>query len=281
MRWVPWQRPGFDLGLNLEVKYNENPNQRGIVLGGHGLFTWGDSAKECYEVTLEIIQKATDYLREKAGEAAFGGERIVALEADARLHFAEALMPALRGKLSQEQPKIGHFTDAPEVLEFVGSQRCAKLAAMGTSCPDHFLRTKICPLLIDIDPSETSPAQIIETLDDLFADYRDGYAAYYDRCKHPDSPAMRDPYPVVILVPGLGMFTFAKDKPTPRVSIEFYINAINVMRGATEISEYVGLPEQEAFNIEYWLLEEAKLKRQPPPKPLSGKIALITGGGGI
>ncbi len=278
--WVPWQRPGFDLGLNLEAKYNENPNQRGIVLGGHGLFTWGDSAKECYEVTLEIIQKATDYLREKADEAPFGGERIAALDADARLQFAQALMPALRGKLSHEQSKIGHFTDAPEVLEFVGSKRCAELAAMGTSCPDHFLRTKICPLLIDINPGETSPGQIIDTLDALFVDYRDGYTAYYERCKHSDSPAMRDPYPVVILVPGVGMFTFAKDKSTARVSSEFYINAINVMRGAADISEYVGLPEQEAFNIEYWLLEEAKLKRQPPPKSLTGKIALITGGAG-
>ena len=278
--WLPWQRPGFDLGLKLEAKYNENPGQRGIVLGGHGLFTWGDTAKESYETTLEIIQKATDYLAEHASDAPFGGERMTPLDESARRAYAEALMPTLRGKLSQQQPKIGHFTDAPEVLQFVGSNRCSELAMKGTSCPDHFLRTKIWPLLLDIDPQQTPADEALGMLDALFEDYAQKYTAYYERCKHADSPAIRDPYPVVVLVPGVGMFTFAKDKATARVSSEFYVNAINVMRGATDVSEYVGLDEQEAFNIEYWLLEEAKLKRQPAPKSLSGKVALITGGAG-
>ncbi len=278
--WLPWQRPGFDLGLKLEAKYNENPTQRGIVLGGHGLFTWGDTARESYETTLEIIQKATDYLADHATDAPFGGERITSLDEAARRAYAEALMPTLRGKLSQQQPKIGHFTDAPEVLQFVGSMRCSELAMKGTSCPDHFLRTKIWPLLLDVDPRRTPADEALAMLDALFEEYAQKYAAYYERCKHADSPAIRDPYPVVVLVPGIGMFTFAKDKATARVSSEFYVNAINVMRGATDVSEYVGLDEQEAFNIEYWLLEEAKLKRQPAPKSLSGKVALITGGAG-
>ena len=278
--WLPWQRPGFDLGLKLEAKYNENPNQRGILLGGHGLFTWGDTAKESYETTLEIIQKATDFLAAHASEAPFDGEHTAPLSEVARMTYAEALMPALRGKLSQQQSKIGHFTDAAEVLQFVGSNRCSELAMKGTSCPDHFLRTKIWPLLLDIDPRETPAGDAVGMLDALFEDYAKKYAEYYERCKQDDSPAIRDPYPVIVLVPGVGMFSFAKDKSTARVSSEFYVNAINVMRGATDISEYVGLNEQEAFDIEYWLLEEAKLQRQPAPKSLSGKVALITGGAG-
>jgi rhamnulose-1-phosphate aldolase/alcohol dehydrogenase len=278
--WIPWQRPGFDLGLKLEECYNQNPNQKGIILGGHGLFTWGDTAKECYHVTLEIIQKAMDYLAENASDAPFGGEKIATLGEDQRTAYVNALMPILRGKLSQQQSKIGHFTDAPEVLEFVGSNRCAELAAKGTSCPDHFLRTKICPLLIDVDPAQTNPEAVVETLDQLFEEYASNYGAYYDRCKRDTSPAIRDPYPVIVLLPGVGMFSFAKDKATARISSEFYVNAINVMRGATDVSDYVGLPEQEAFDIEYWLLEEAKLQRMPAPKSLSGKVALITGGAG-
>jgi len=278
--WVPWQRPGFDLGLKIEECYNQNPNQKGIILGGHGLFTWADTAKDCYHVTLEIIQKAMDYLAENATDAPFGGKRIGTLSEERRIEYATALMPIFRGKLSQQQSKIGHFTDAPEVLEFVGSNRCAELAAMGTSCPDHFLRTKICPLLIDVDPAQTTPEAVAETLEQLFEDYAANYGAYYDRCKHDNSPAVRDPYPIIILLPGVGMFGFAKDKATARISSEFYTNAINVMRGATDVSEYVGLPEQEAFDIEYWLLEEAKLQRMPAPKSLSGKVALITGGAG-
>ncbi len=278
--WVPWQRPGFDLGLKIEAKYHENPKRKGIILGSHGLFTWGDTAKECYATTLEIIQRAQDYLAAKASPAPFGGERIAPLAEIDRQRFAEAIMPLLRGKLSKEKLKIGHFTDAPEVLAFVGSKRCLELAAIGTSCPDHFLRTKIWPLAIDIDPRKTSVEEVAKQLDALFEEYRARYEAYYHRCKHPNSPAMRDPYPVVVLVPGIGMFTFVADKATARIAGEFYVNAINVMRGASDLSTYVGLPEQEAFDIEYWLLEEAKLKRMPAPKSLAGKVALITGGAG-
>lgn len=278
--WVPWKKPGFELGLMLEAEYNKNPEQKGIILGSHGLFTWGNTAKESYETTLEIIQKATDYLAANAQDAPFGGEINPALDADTRNSIAQTLMPIFRGKLSQDQNKIGHFNDSDTVLQFVGSADCRKLAAMGTSCPDHFLRTKICPLVVDVDPGEINDEAFIEKVDGLFAEYKAGYEAYYERCKHDNSPAIRDAYPVVILVPGVGMFTYAKDKATARISGEFYVNAINVMRGASAISDYTGLPEQEAFDIEYWLLEEAKLQRMPKPKELSGKVALVTGGAG-
>lgn len=278
--WVPWQRPGFELGLMLEAKYNENPDQKGIILASHGLFTWGDTAKECYETTLRIIQKATDYLASKAEDAPFGGETIAALSDDGRTAIAEKLMPILRGKLSQDQPKIGHFNDSAEVLQFVGSADCKKLAAMGTSCPDHFLRTKICPLVLDIAEGEIDDEAFLGKVEQAMEDYKKNYESYYERCKHDNSPGIRDAYPIVILVPGVGMFTYAKDKATARISGEFYVNAINVMRGASAISGYVSLPEQEAFDIEYWLLEEAKLQRMPQPKSLSGKVALVTGGAG-
>ena len=278
--WLPWQRPGFDLGLKLEAKFNENPQQKGIVLGGHGLFTWGDTAKESYETTLAIIQRAADYLAEHEPDAAFGGEKVQALAPDERRAYAATLMPALRGKLSKLEPKVAHFTDADTVLEFVNAQRAEELAAMGTSCPDHFLRTKIRPLFVDVDPRKTDAATLAGQLDERLEAYRKDYEAYYERCKHADSPAIRDPYPVVVLIPGVGMLTFAKDKATARIAAEFYVNAINVMRGATAVSEYVGLDEQEAFNIEYWLLEEAKLQRMPKPKALAGKIAIVTGGAG-
>lgn len=278
--WLPWQRPGFDLGLKLEAKYREDPDRRGVVLGGHGLFTWGDTAKECYDTTLEIIQKAADFLAANAEAEPFGGRRVAPLDPERRREYAAALLPALRGKLSALRPKIGHFNDAPEVLQFVCAARARELAALGTSCPDHFLRTKIRPLFIDEDPNTTPPSDVIAQLDGLLEQYRRDYEAYYTRCKRPDSPPMRDPYPVVILLPGVGMLTFANDKATARIAGEFYVNAINVMRGATAVSEYAGLPEQEAFNIEYWALEEAKLQRMPKPKSLSGRVAFITGGGG-
>lgn len=278
--WVGWRRPGFELGLELEAKYNENPNQKGIILASHGLFTWGNSAKESYETTLEIIQKATDYLASKAEDAPFGGEITATLSDDARTAIAEKLMPILRGKVSQDQPKIGHFNDSAEVLQFVGSARCKELAAMGTSCPDHFLRTKICPLVLDIAEGEIDDEAFLAKVEEDMEGYKKNYEAYYERCKHDNSPGIRDAYPIVVLVPGVGMFTYAKDKATARISGEFYVNAINVMRGASAISDYVSLPEQEAFDIEYWLLEEAKLQRMPQPKSLSGKVALVTGGAG-
>jgi rhamnulose-1-phosphate aldolase/alcohol dehydrogenase len=264
----------------LEAKYNENPDQKGIILGSHGLFTWGDTAKESYETTLEIIQKATDYLAEKAEDTPFGGEILAALNETERIKIAQKLMPVFRGKLSQNQPKIGHFNDSNVVLQFVGSKQCKELAAMGTSCPDHFLRTKICPLVLEITDGEIDDPAFVKKVEQAFEDYKKNYEAYYERCKHDDSPGIRDAYPIVILVPGVGMFTYAKDKATARISGEFYVNAINVMRGALAIGEYVGLPEQEAFDIEYWLLEEAKLQRMPKPKSLSGKVAMVTGGAG-
>ena len=271
--WLPWQRPGFDLGLKLGGVAQGNPGLSGVVLGGHGLFTWADDAKACYETTLRIIQRAQDWLDERQPGAVFGGARVAERPAAARRGAAVSLMPRLRGQIGAVEPKIGHFDDSPAVLEFVDSHQCGALAALGTSCPDHFLRTKIRPLVVDAEIDDDGLAGALK-------DYRADYGAYYERCRHPDSPPMRDANPVVYLVPGVGMLTFAKDKATARVASEFYVNAINVMRGASSVDAYVGLAEQEAFNIEYWLLEEAKLQRMPKPKSLAGRIALVTGGAG-
>ncbi|WP_206611588.1 bifunctional rhamnulose-1-phosphate aldolase/short-chain dehydrogenase [Falsirhodobacter deserti] len=276
--WLPWKKPGYELGLWLEDFCLKNPNAKGVVLESHGLFTWHDDAKACYELTLEIINKAIAWFEGKtAGVPAFGGAVREALPADARRAVAARLMPAIRGMVSGQQHMVGHFDDSEAVLQFVNARNMRDLAALGTSCPDHFLRTKIRPLVVEYD------GDVEATLRDLpeqVAAYREGYAAYYDRCKHADSPALRDPNAVVYLVPGVGMITFAKDKATARISAEFYVNAINVMRGASAVSEYQGLPEQEAFDIEYWLLEEAKLQRMPKPKSLAGRVALVTGGAG-
>jgi rhamnulose-1-phosphate aldolase/alcohol dehydrogenase len=277
MGYLPWQRPGFDLGLKLSKLANDNPHLVGVVLGGHGLFTWHDDAKTCYQLTLRIIQKAADWLEAKARKPAFEGEKVKSLPAEQRAAVAASLMPAIRGRIGRDQAKAGHFTDAPEVLEFVNSKALDRLAPLGTSCPDHFLRTKIRPLIV---PFSGDADAAIAALDGLIEAYRKDYAAYYERCKHPDSPAMRDPNAVIYLVPGVGMISFAADKATARIASEFYVNAINVMRGADGVDTYVGLPEQEAFNIEYWLLEEAKLQRMPKPKTLAGRVALITGGAG-
>lgn len=273
MGWLPWQRPGYDLGLKLSALARDNPQIRGAVLGGHGLFTWADDARSCYELTIEIIQKAQDWLESEKRGAVFGGARTASLVPSERRAKSAGLMPQIRGAIGRNEAKIGHVHDTPEVLEFVNSHRLDELAGLGTSCPDHFLRTKIRPLVL---PPDTDAAG----LDALLSQYRERYAAYYERCKHADSPAMRDPNPVIYLIPGTGMLGFAKDKATARIACEFYANAINVMRGASTVNSYVGLSEQEAFNIEYWLLEEAKLRRMPKPKSLSGRIALITGGAG-
>lgn len=278
--FLPWQRPGFDLGLKLGEMATRHPHYVGVVLGGHGLFTWAETSKACYEMTLRVIQQAADWLATHEQKPAFGGSKVEAASPEKRRAVAARLMPLIRGKISAAERKIGHFTDATEVLEFVNSNALTKLAPLGTSCPDHFLRTKIRPLLLPYDPVHDNLDEVIAGLDDILAAYRRDYAAYYQRCKHPDSPAMRDPNAVVYLVPGIGMFTFAKDKATARVAAEFYVNAINVMRGASGVSIYVGLAEQEAFNIEYWLLEEAKLQRMPKPKSLAGRIAYVTGGAG-
>lgn len=290
--WVEWQRPGFDLGLKLCKCLEENPGIRGIMLGSHGLFTWGDTAYESYINTLEVIERCADYIEEAVSKQAaiFGGQKIESSKKEDRLKQAASLAPILRGLCSENEKNpvstgkgmIGHFTDDERVLQYINSNDLERLAPMGTSCPDHFLRTKISPLVIGLQPGEdiSDVPSIKEKLQPQFAAYREMYAEYYNKCKHPNSPAIRDQNPVVILYPGIGMFTFAKDKQTARVAAEFYINAINVMRGAEAISEYTSLPRQEAFNIEYWLLEEAKLQRMPKPKALSGRVALITGSAG-
>ncbi len=282
--WVEWQRPGFDLGLKLKQCLDENPGIIGIMLGSHGLFTWGDTAYESYVNTLEVIEKCAEYLEQNYGKrrAVFGGMNIKSLPKGDRLKQAAVLAPILRGLCSSNTRMIGHFTDDERVLEFTNSHDLARLAPMGTSCPDHFLRTKISPMVLSLvtDEDLSDAKATKEKLLPAFEAYRKMYADYYYTCRHENSPAIRDANPVVILYPGVGMFTFAKDKQTARVAAEFYINAINVMKGAEAISEYTSLPRQEAFNIEYWLLEEAKLQRMPKPKPLTGKIALITGSAG-
>lgn len=284
LAWIPWQRPGFDLGLQLEKCYKENPNIKGIILGSHGLFTWGNTSRECYFNSLTVIEEASVFLekaQEKKGPI-FGGLKIESTDVSHRHAQAAQLMPILRGLCSEKNQMIGHFSDDPVILSFINSHDLDRLAPMGTSCPDHFLRTKIKPLVLSLSANEnlSDSSTTKQTLLPAFEQYRAEYASYYQECKHADSPAMRDPNPVVIIYPGIGLFTFAKDKQTARVAAEFYQNAIQVMRGAEAVSSYTALPRQEAFNIEYWLLEEAKLQRMPPEKPLSRRVALITGGGG-
>lgn len=282
--WVDWKRPGFELGLQMKQCLDENPGIRGIMLGSHGLFTWGDTAYDSYVNTLEVIETCASYLESRYGERrpVFGGQKIPVLAPEKRISQAAALAPVLRGMCSSEKSMIGHFTDDVRVLEFINSNDLSRLAPMGTSCPDHFLRTKISPLVLDLPPEQdlSEIAAIKLSLAPAFDAYREMYTVYYEGCKHENSPAMRDSNPVIILYPGVGLFAFSKDKQTARAAAEFYINAINVMKGAEAISEYTALPRQEAFDIEYWLLEEAKLQRMPKARPLSGRIALITGSAG-
>ena len=271
--FLPWQRPGFDLGLKLGKMASEHKEYWGVVLGQHGLFTWGEDSKSCYETTLRIINKASRWLAQNERKPAFRGAALAAFDQPGRAAVAQLLMPQIRGLISKDEMKIGHFSDRAEVLEFVNSKALHDLAPLGTSCPDHFLRTKIRPLIVPPDVQEKDLGGLLES-------YRGSYGEYYERCKRPGSPAMRDANAVIYLVPQAGMISFAKDKGTARIAAEFYINAINVMRGASGVSSYQGLPEQGAFDIEYWLLEEAKLKRMPKPKSLSGRVALVTGGAG-
>jgi rhamnulose-1-phosphate aldolase/alcohol dehydrogenase len=281
--WLPWRKPGFELGLMLQRYQAAHPGQRGLVLAGHGLFTWGDTAKSCYENTVGVISHAQDWLlRESAARQAvsFGGaatESLPVAEQDALL---ARLLPVLRGLASQSGHKLMHVDRQPTVMQFVNSRDLPALAALGTSCPDHFLRTKIRPLILDAAVYTLQGKALSEAIEARLVAYRADYAAYYERCKRADSPALRDANPVIILLPGIGMVSIAKDKATARIAGEFYVNAINVMRDANAIDSYVGLPEQEAFDIEYWLLEEAKLQRMPKAKPLVGKVALVTGGAG-
>ena len=278
--WVDWRRPGFQLGLDIaEVKRN-NPQAIGVILGGHGITAWGDTSEECERNSLDIIRTAEKFLAEHGKDEPFGApvpgfEPLPEAERHAR---AAALAPVIRGLASTDKPQLGHYTDSEAVLEFLSREKLQPLAGLGTSCPDHFLRTKVRPLVVDL-PGTASLEDVVARLKELHAAYRKDYAAYYDQHATPESPKMRGADPAIVLVPGVGMFSFGKDKQTARVAGEFYVNAINVMRGAEAVSTYAPIPESEKFRIEYWALEEAKLQRMPKPKPLAGRVALVTGAG--
>jgi rhamnulose-1-phosphate aldolase/alcohol dehydrogenase len=276
--WVPWRRPGFQLGLDIAAIRREHPGAIGVILGGHGITAWGESSDECEARSLEIIATAQKFIDERGTPRPFGKILIEPLPETERRARAAALAPVIRGLASTDKPQLGHYSDHPAVLEFVGSEKLAALAALGTSCPDHFLRTKVRPMVLDLPP-DAPLADAVERLKELHAFYRTDYQAYYERYATPDSPPMRGADPAIVLVPGVGMFSFGADKQTARVAGEFYLNAINVMRGAEAISTYAPIPESEKFRIEYWDLEEAKLRRRPRPKPLAGRIAVVTGGG--
>jgi rhamnulose-1-phosphate aldolase/alcohol dehydrogenase len=276
--WVEWRRPGFQLGLDMAKIASENPKAKGCILGGHGLTTWATTSKECEARSVEAITKAEEFIKAKGKKDPFGTkvDKYKPLDPAARKTRAAELAPYLRGVASQDVKMVGHFTDAEVVLHFTESADLFKLAALGTSCPDHFLRTKISPMVLDTAP-DAPLEEVLARVAELHEKYREVYAGYYARHASKDSPAMRGADPAIILVPGIGMFSYGKDKQTARVASEFYINAINVMRGAQAISTYAPIAESEKFRIEYWDLEEAKLKRAPKPKPLAGRIALVTG----
>lgn len=278
--WVPWQRPGFDLGLVMEEAARQNPQYKGLVMGQHGLINWADDDKACYELSLDLIERAAEYIEARdKGEQTFGGQKYQSLSEEARKELLIELLPRLRGMVSQQNKFIGTVQTDPTILRFVNSHDAARLAELGTSCPDHFLRTKIKPLYVDWNPQEEDLAALLSKLEEGLAQYREDYTEYYEACKHPDSPPMRDPNPTVILIPGLGMIAWGKNKSESRVTAEFYNAAVEVMRGAEAISEYIALPRQEAFDIEYWLLEEAKLRRMPPEKELARNVVVIVGAG--
>jgi rhamnulose-1-phosphate aldolase/alcohol dehydrogenase len=281
---TPWLRPGFELGLEMEKICKENPNAKGIIMGQHGLINWANDDRECYELTLSLIEKAANYIEAKyeakGGDAkAFGGQKYISLEEGKRRAVLAQILPWLRGQVSQKARFIGTVQDDDTIRRFVNSQDAPRLAELGTSCPDHFLRTKIKPLYVAWDPATGDVDSLKGLLKDGLAKYRDDYAAYYNACKHPNSPKMRDPNPTVILIPGLGMIAWGKDKSESRVTAEFYNCAVEVMRGAEAIDEYIALPQQEAFDIEYWLLEEAKLQRMPAEKELARQIHIVIGAG--
>ncbi|HEY8551657.1 MAG TPA: bifunctional rhamnulose-1-phosphate aldolase/short-chain dehydrogenase [Vicinamibacterales bacterium] len=278
--WIGWMRPGFELGLRCEALIQANPGMKGLILGGHGLVTWGETSRSCYETTIRIIERAAEWLDGHVKAQPFGPQVVAPLPPDEREAFVAELAPRVRGLLSAHGPKVMHYANAPAILEFVGSAGCEELAARGTTCPDHFLRTKIRPLFVPFSPGTEGPAQVAERLEPLIEQYRHDYAAYYERCRHDGSPPMRDPSPVLLLIPGIGLLACQKDKQTARVAAEYFANTINVVRWAEGVDAYVPIPEQEAFDIEYWALEEAKLRRLPPPKPLEGRVALVTGGAG-
>jgi rhamnulose-1-phosphate aldolase/alcohol dehydrogenase len=278
--WVPWRRPGFQLGLDIAAVQRDNPQAIGCILGGHGITAWGRTSEECEARSLQIMRTAEQFLADRSKAEPFGAVRpgYEALSTEERHTKAAALAPAIRGIASRDLPMVGHFTDSDVVLDFTSREKLLPLAKLGTSCPDHFLRTKVQPLVVDL-PSGTPVGEVLAALPALSDAYRAEYAAYYARHAEPDSPAMRGADPLVVLVPGVGMFSFGKDKQTARVAGEFYVNAINVMRGAEGVSTYAPIDEREKFRIEYWALEEAKLQRMPKPKPLATRVALVTGGG--
>ena len=277
--WVPWRRPGFQLGLDIAAIRRDHPRAIGVILGGHGITAWGESSDECEARSLEIIATAGKFIDERGGTARpFGDILHEPLPEGERRARAAALMPVIRGLASTDRVQLGHFSDHPAVLEFLSGSRHPALAALGTSCPDHFLRTKVRPMVLDLPP-DAELDTVLTRLRELHEAYRADYKAYYERYATAGSPAMRGADPAIVLVPGVGMFSFGADKQTARVAGEFYLNAINVMRGAEAISTYQPIPESEKFRIEYWELEEAKLRRRPKPKPLAGRIALVTGGG--
>ena len=278
--YVPWQRPGFDIGLLIESLIKEHPQAKGVVLGHHGMSSWSNHDKTCYETALEIIDRASAYIEARdKGEQTFGGARHQALPEAERQRLLVELLPWLRGQLSQTKRVVATVQDDAKMLRFVGSVDGPRLAELGTSCPDHFLRTKIKPLFVNWDPASGDLAALKSLLSEGLAQYRKDYAAYYERCKHPDSPAMRDANPTVILIPGVGMVAWGKNKSESRVTAEFYNCAIEVMRGAEAIDQYEAMDEQEAFDIEYWLLEEAKLRRMPPEKELDRQVIVVIGAG--
>ncbi|MDB4888794.1 MAG: rhamnulose-phosphate aldolase/alcohol dehydrogenase, partial [Gemmatimonadetes bacterium] len=277
--WTNWQRPGFELGLELERVCREHPNAKGAILGQHGLINWANDDKECYDLTLDLIRRAQEFLDARGGKEDFGGARVKSLPAAERERVLVELLPWLRGKVSGEKRQIATVEMRDEVLEYVNSKDAPRLAELGTSCPDHFLRTKIKPLYADWNPSGGDVASLKQVLEKGLSQYRTDYASYYDQCKHDDSPAIRVSSPSVILVPGVGLIAFGKSKSESRVTAEFYNAAIGVMRGAERVSSYTALDRQEAFDIEYWLLEEAKLKRMPAEKPLDRQIVVVVGAG--
>ncbi|WP_086664094.1 bifunctional aldolase/short-chain dehydrogenase [Lentzea kentuckyensis] len=276
--WVPWRRPGFQLGLDIAAIKRDNPQAIGVILGGHGITAWGATSEECEANSLDIINTAQRYLDEHGRAEPFGPVVHEPLSPEERRRKAADLAPVIRGLASTDSPQVGHFTDSDVVLDFLSRERHPELAALGTSCPDHFLRTKVRPLVVDLPP--TAPLEeVVARLEQLHDSYREDYQSYYERHAEPDSPAMRGADPAIVLVPGVGMFSFGRNKQTARVAGEFYVNAINVMRGAESISRYAPIEEREKFRIEYWALEEAKLQRMPKPKPLATRVALVTGGG--
>lgn len=284
MAYVPWMRPGFELGLAMQEIVRQNPAVRAIMMGQHGFISWQDEAKHCYEETLRFIEMASQYIEDKyqakGGDAkAFGGPKYQSLDEVGRRATLAQILPWLRGQVSQQKRFVGTIQDDEKILRYVNSQDALRLSELGTSCPDHFLRTKIKPLYVDWNPQSEDVTSLKQKLGAGLVKYRQDYADYYERCKHANSPAMRDPNPTVILIPGLGMIAWGKDKSESRVTAEFYNCAVEVMRGAEAIDEYIALPQQEAFDIEYWLLEDAKLKRMPAEKELARQVVIVVGAG--